>query len=83
MVSGHLPAGDYQHEGFDLRSLYAGGIKGAADRDGADRALGKAETPIKVTTSQESMDEAEAQLMAMVHEFQIEDELKEAAQEES
>ena len=48
-----------------------------------DRALGKAETPIKVTTSQESMDEAEAQLMAMVHEFQIEDELKEAAAEES
>ena len=46
-----------------------------------DRALGKAETPIKVTTSQESMDEAEAQLMAMVHEFQIEDELKEAAAE--
>ena len=46
-----------------------------------DRALGKAETPIKVTTSQESMDEAEAQLMAMVHEFQIEDELKEAAGE--
>ena len=29
------------------------------------------------------MDEAEAQLMAMVHEFQIEDELKEAAGEES
>ena len=27
------------------------------------------------------MDEAEAQLMAMVHEFQIEDELKEAAGE--
>ena len=48
-----------------------------------DRALGKAETPIKVTTSQESMDEAEAQLMAMVHEFQIEDELKEAAEGES
>ena len=46
-----------------------------------DRALGKAETPIRVTTSQESMDEAEAQLMAMVHEFQIEDELKEAAAE--
>ena len=46
-----------------------------------DRALGKAETPIKVTTSQESMEEAENQLMAMVHEFQIEDELKEAAAE--
>ena len=29
------------------------------------------------------MDEAEAQLMAMVHEFQIEDELKEAAEGES
>ena len=48
-----------------------------------DRALGKTETPLKVTTSQESMEEAEARLMALVHEFQIEDELKEAAEDES
>ena len=31
----------------------------------------------------ESMEEAEARLMALVHEFQIEDELKEAAEDES
>jgi len=48
-----------------------------------DRALGKAETPVKVTTSQESMEEAEARLMALVHEFQIEDELREAAEAET
>ena len=48
-----------------------------------DRALGKTETPLKVTTSPESMEEAEARLMALVHEFQIEDELKEAAEDES
>ena len=40
-----------------------------------DRALGKAETPLKVTTAVENMDMAEARLMEMIHEIQAEDEI--------
>ena len=47
-----------------------------------DRALGKAETPLKVTTAVENMDMAEARLMEMIHEIQAEDEMKEAAEQE-
>ena len=47
-----------------------------------DRALGKAETSVRVTTSQESQEEAEAQLMAIVHELQIEEEIREAGEEQ-
>ena len=47
-----------------------------------DRALGKAETPLKVTTAVENMDMAEARLMEMIHEIQAEDEMKEAAKQE-
>ena len=47
-----------------------------------DRALGKAETPLKVTTAVENMDMAEARLMEMIHESQAEDEMKEAIKQE-
>ena len=47
-----------------------------------DRALGKAETPLKVTTTVENMDMAEERLMEMIHEIQAEDEMKEAAKQE-
>ena len=45
-----------------------------------DRALGKAETPLKVTTTVENMEIAEERLMEMIHEIQAEDEMKEAAE---
>lgn len=48
-----------------------------------DRALGKAETPLKVTTTVENMELAEERLMEMIHEIQAEDEMKEAAEEEN
>lgn len=48
-----------------------------------DRALGKAETPLKVTTTVENMKLAEERLMEMIHEIQAEDEMKEAAEEEN
>ena len=47
-----------------------------------DRALGKAETPLKVTTTVENMETAEESLMKMIHEIQAEDEMKEAAEQE-
>jgi len=37
-----------------------------------DRALGKPETPVKVTANTESFEEAEIELMAMVRQIQIE-----------
>ena len=37
-----------------------------------DRALGKPETPVKVTANAESFEEAEIELMAMVRQIQIE-----------
>ena len=37
-----------------------------------DRAMGKPETPVKVTTDTESFEEAEIELMAMVRQIQIE-----------
>ena len=37
-----------------------------------DRALGKTETPVKLTTNEESFEEAEIELMAMVRQIQIE-----------
>ena len=36
-----------------------------------DRAMGKPETPVKVTTNMESFEEAEVELMAMVRQIQI------------
>ena len=36
-----------------------------------DRAMGKPETPVKVTTDTESFEEAEIELMAMVRQIQI------------
>ena len=36
-----------------------------------DRALGKTETPVKLTTNEESFEEAEAMLMDMVKEIQL------------
>ena len=36
-----------------------------------DRAMGKPETPVKVTTTTESFEEAEIELMAMVRQIQI------------
>lgn len=48
-----------------------------------DRALGKAETPLKVTTTVENMELAEERLMEMIHEIQAEDEIKEAAEREN
>ena len=39
-----------------------------------DRALGKPETPLTVTSSQEIMSEAEERLMEIVHEIQAEEE---------
>jgi hypothetical protein len=47
-----------------------------------ERALGKAETPLKVTTTVESMEMAEERLMEIIHEIQAEDEQKEAAEGE-
>ena len=38
-----------------------------------DRALGKPETSVKVTTNTESFEEAEARLMALVEEIRIEE----------
>ncbi len=38
-----------------------------------DRALGKPETPVKVTTEDTSFEEAEAMLMEIVREIQIEE----------
>ena len=37
-----------------------------------DRALGKTETPVKLTTNEESFEEAEAMLMEIVQEIQVE-----------
>ena len=37
-----------------------------------DRALGKTETPVKLTTNEESFEEAEAMLMEIVREIQVE-----------
>ncbi len=48
-----------------------------------DRALGKAETPLKVTTTVENMEMAEERLMEMIHEIQAEDEMKEEAEGEN
>ena len=48
-----------------------------------DRALGKAETPLKVTTTVENMEIAEERLMELIHEIQAEDEMKEAAEGET
>lgn len=38
-----------------------------------DRVLGKAETPVKVTTSQKNMDNAETRLMAIIQGIQEEE----------
>ena len=38
-----------------------------------DRALGKPETPVKVTTDDQSFEEAEAMLMEIVREIQVEE----------
>ena len=39
-----------------------------------DRGMGKAETPIRLTTDAEAIENAEAELMAIVEEIQAEDE---------